>query len=133
MAAATPPTAASRPTPGQPPGEPPIAIDYLAKDFASFLQGLSDFSAARYPLWVERSEADFGIMLMEVLSALADELSYLQDRVAAEGTLDTATQRLSLLRHARLVDYEPAPAMAASAVVQLDVAPPGPDGRRCRT
>ena len=68
---------------------------------------LSEFSAARYPLWVKRSEADFGVMLMEVLSALADELSYLQDRVAAEATIGTATQRLSLVRHARLVDYEP--------------------------
>ena len=49
-------------------------------------------------------------MLMEALSAIADELSYLQDRVAAESTLETATQRLSLVRHARLVDYEPTPA-----------------------
>ena len=47
---------------------------------------------------------------MEALAALADELSYYQDRVAAEATLPTATQRLSAVRHARLVDYEPAPA-----------------------
>ena len=91
---------------------------------------LSNFSAARYPLWAERSEADFGVMLMEALSALADELSYLQDRVAAEATIGTATQRLSLVRHARLVDYEPMPALAASTVLQFDVAPaePGADG-----
>ena len=109
-----------------PSGEPPVAIDYLSKDFTSFCQALSNFSAARYPGWVERSEADFGVMLMEALSALADELSYLQDRVAAEATLDTATQRLSLVRHARLVDYEPAPATAATTVVQFDVAPAAP-------
>ena len=46
---------------------------------------------------------------MEALAAIADELSYYQDRVAAESTLLTATQRLSVLRHARLVAYEPAP------------------------
>jgi hypothetical protein len=103
---------------------PAVPIDYLAKDFASFCQALSDFSAARYPQWVERSEADFGVMLMEALSALADELSYLQDRVAAEATLDTATQRLSLVQHARLVDYEPTPPLAATAVIQVDVAEP---------
>jgi hypothetical protein len=114
--------------PGPPPGDPAVPVDYLAKDFSSFLQALSNFSAARYPLWAERSEADFGIMIMELLSALADELSYLQDRVAAEAMIDTATQRLSLVRHSRLVDYEPAPALAASTVVQLDVAPPGPPG-----
>ena len=85
-------------------------------------QALSDFSSLRYPLWVERSEADVGVMLMEALSAVADELSYLQDRVAAEATLGTATQRVSLVRHARLVDYEPSPAIAATTTLQLDVA-----------
>ena len=115
-------------TAGSLPGGPPVPVDYLAKDFASFLTALSSFSAARYPLWTERSEADFGVMLMEALSALADELSYLQDRVAAEATIGTATQRLSLVRHVRLVDYEPVPALAASTVLQFDVAPAVPGG-----
>jgi hypothetical protein len=57
----------------------PVTIDYLAKDFSSFTQALSEFSADRYPAWVERSEADLGQVLMEALAALADELSYLQD------------------------------------------------------
>jgi len=107
----------------EPPDGEPVPIDYLAKDFDSFRQALSDFSKQRYPLWVERSEADVGVMLMEVLSAVADELSYLQDRVAGEATLATATQRVSLVRHARLVDYEPAPATAATTLLQLDVGP----------
>ncbi len=106
----------------EPPEGEPVAIDYLAKDFTSFKQALSDFSHQRYPLWVERSEADVGVMLMEVLSAVADELSYLQDRVAAEATLATATQRVSLVRQARLVDYEPSPAIAATTTVQANVA-----------
>ena len=59
--------------------------------------------------WQERSEADFGVMFLEALSAVADDLSYTQDRVAAEATLMTATQRRSVVRHARLVDYEPTP------------------------
>ena len=103
------------------PDEEQVPIDYLAKDFGSFRQALSEFSAQRYPAWVERSEADLGVMLMEALAAMADELSYYQDRVLAESTLATATQRLSVVRHARLVDYEPAPATVASAVLQLDV------------
>jgi len=107
-----------------PPADAP-PIDYLAKDFLSFRKALSDFSALRYPQWQERAEADFGVMFMEALSALADDLSYTQDRVAAEATLDTATQRRSVVRHARLVDYEPRPAVAASVVLQFDVAAPG--------
>jgi hypothetical protein len=112
-----------------PPGCPPeaadqVPIDYLAKDFASFQQALSEFSALRYPAWVERSEADTGVVLMEVLAAMADELSYYQDRVWAESTIQTATQRLSAVRHARLVDYEPAPATVATTVLQLNVSSP---------
>lgn len=92
-------------------------IDYLAKDFASFRQVLSDYSAQAYPAWQERSEADFGVMFMESLCSIADDLSYQQDRIAAEAFLDTATQRLSVVRQARLVDYEPRPATAARVLL----------------
>src|SRR5665213_1394344 len=125
-----------------PPAEgdtPPI--DYLAKDFLSFRQALLDFSALRYPEWQERSEADFGVMFAEALAAVGDDLSYTQDRVAAEAALDTATQRRSLVRHARMVDYEPRRATGAVVMLQfnvganvnsiahgLAVSAPGPDG-----
>jgi hypothetical protein len=102
------------------PRDPP-PIDYLAKDFLSFRKALSDFSSLRYPEWQERAEADFGMMFLEALSSLADDLSYTQDRIAAEGTLDTATQRRSMVRHARLVDYEPAPATSSRALLQFNV------------
>ena len=107
-----------------PPAEadtPPI--NYLAKDFLSFRQALLDFSALRYPDWQERSEADFGVMFLEALSALADDFSYMQDRVAAEAALVTATQRRSVVRHARLVDYEPSPSCSSNVMLQFDVAP----------
>jgi hypothetical protein len=103
-----------------PPSDAP-PVDYLAKDFLSFRQALLDFSALRYPEWQERSEADFGMMFLEALCALADDLSYQQDRIAAEMALDTATQRRSVVRLARLVDYEPRPAVTASVWLQLDV------------
>jgi hypothetical protein len=100
-------------------------IDYLSRDCFSFQQALLAFSSLRYPNWVERSEADFGMMMSEVLSAVGDELSYLQDRVAAEATLSTATQRRSLVSLARLVDYEPQPATSASTLLQCNVAAKG--------
>jgi hypothetical protein len=96
-------------------------IDYLAKDFLSFRQALADFSALRYPEWRERSEADLGMMFLEALSGLADDLSYTQDRVAAEAALDTATQRRSIVRLARLVDYEPRPATSSRVLLQFNV------------
>jgi hypothetical protein len=110
------------PLPPCPPlaGNPP-PIDYQAKDFLSFRKALLNFSALRYPEWQERSEADFGVMFLEALAGLADDLSYTQDRVAAEATLETATQRRSIVRLARLVDYEPRPATSASVQLQFNV------------
>jgi hypothetical protein len=104
-------------------------IDYLAKDFQSFRRALSDFSALRYPAWQERSEADFGSMFMEALCAVADDLSYQQDRLAAQAYFDTATERRSIVRHARLVDYEPRPATASRVLLRFDaIAGPIPAG-----
>jgi hypothetical protein len=100
----------------------PPAIDYTAKDFGSFVQALSAFSAQAYPTWQERSEADLGVVVMEALAALADELSYYQDRVAVEAGIETATQRRSLVSLARLVDYEPAPVQSAQATLLCAVA-----------
>ena len=107
-------------------------IDYLAKDYQSFRQALLEFSALRYPQWVERSEADLGLVVAELISAVGDEFSYLQDRVAAEGSLPTATQRRSLVSLARLVDYEPTPGVSATTLVQCNVSAPGsvPAGAR---
>ena len=82
-----------------------FAVEYRARDFDSFRRALLDFASQRYPDWKERLEADAGVMLIEVMSALGDEMAYYQDRVAREAYLETATQRRSLRRHARLVDY----------------------------
>lgn len=82
-----------------------ISIDYSSRDFWSFRRALLDFASLRYPDWKDRLEADAGIMLTEVMSALGDEMAYYQDRVAREAYLETATQQRSIRRLARLVDY----------------------------
>lgn len=80
-------------------------IDYLARDFWSYRTALLDFASLRYPDWADRLEADAGVMMAELMSALGDEMAYYQDRVSREAYLETATQRRSIRRHARLVDY----------------------------
>ena len=81
------------------------AIDYLAKDFGSFRSLMLDRLSLLAPDWRERSAADVGVALVELLAYIADELSYRQDAVATEAYLATARRRTSLRRHARLVDY----------------------------
>ena len=81
-------------------------INYLAKDYASFRQLILDRLALLVPEWKERHIPDLGITLVELLAYTGDYLSYFQDAVATESYLDTARQRISVRRHARLVDYK---------------------------
>jgi baseplate J-like protein len=82
------------------------AISYLAKDYASFRQLILDRIAVLSPEWQEQNAADFGITLIELLAYAGDYLSYRQDAVATEAYLGTARRRISVRRHARLVDYQ---------------------------
>lgn len=85
--------------------EPGPVIDYLAKDYASFRRVMLDRMAVLMPQWKERNAADLGVMLVEALAYTADQLSYQQDAVATEAYLGTARRRISVRRHARLMDY----------------------------
>lgn len=80
-------------------------LNYLAKDYASFKQLIYDRLALTVPDWQERHVPDIGVALVELLAYVGDYLSYYQDAVATEAYLDTARQRISVRRHARLVDY----------------------------
>jgi len=80
-------------------------LDYLVKDYASFRRLMLDRMASLVPEWKERSPADAHVALVELLAYTADRLSYFQDAVATEAYLGTARRRISLRRHARLLDY----------------------------
>jgi hypothetical protein len=109
-------------------------IDYLAKDYSSFRRLLFDRLNAIAPEWRERSPADFGVALLELMAYLGDQLSYYQDAVATEAYLGTARRRISVRRHARLVDYRLHEGVNARAWIHLRIGPgadgailPGPD------
>jgi hypothetical protein len=97
-------------------------VDYLARDFVSLRNALLDFASQRYPTWQRPIEADVGVMLLETLAALGDELSYLQDRHNREAYLETASERRSLRRKARLLDHEIHDGRMASTLLELTVA-----------
>jgi len=105
--------------PPQPRAEP--EIDYLAKDYASFRRLLLDRLAVLMPQWQERTPADMGVALVEVLAYVGDYLSYQQDAVSTEAYLSTARRRTSVRRHARLVDYFMHDGCNARAWVQVQV------------
>src|SRR6516225_1540599 len=110
------------PVPALPaPAEIPVVIDYLAKDYSSFRQALLDFVSVRTPAWVERSEADLGVMLLDLFAYTPDNLSYMQDRVANEAFLMTATQRRSVAGHLQLIGYQLDEGASAHTWLQFQV------------
>src|SRR5262249_57995500 len=109
-----------------PPLRPPVVgaqpdIDYLAKDYQGFRRLMLDRLSLLAPGWTERSAADIGVMLVELLAYAADNLSYRQDAIANEAYLATARRRVSVRRHARLVDYALHDGCNARAWVQVRV------------
>ncbi|MBV9171874.1 MAG: baseplate J/gp47 family protein [Chloroflexi bacterium] len=80
-------------------------LDYEAKDYESFRGVLLDLVARLNPGWLERSPADLGIALVELLAYAGDRLSYLQDALMNEAYLDRVRLRISARRLARLLDY----------------------------
>jgi hypothetical protein len=96
-------------------------IDYLAKDFDSFKHTLICAMQQRVPNWQPTSEADMDQVLIDLIAADADELSDFQDRTLNEAFLATARKRVSLARHARLMDYHIHQGNQASSWLALKV------------
>jgi hypothetical protein len=117
-------------TPAPPPASDP-PIDYLAKDYDTFRHLLMAWLEQKVPGWQPSSEADLSQMLLSLFAAAADEISDYQDRVMNEAYLATARRRVSLARHARLMDYHVHQGNQASAWLALELQPgtevqPGP-------
>jgi hypothetical protein len=84
----------------------PPDINYLARDFEGFRQVMLDRLASLSPSWKETHVPDLGVAVVETLAYAADHLSYQQDAASTEAYLGTARSRISLRRHAHLVDYQ---------------------------
>jgi hypothetical protein len=110
-------------SPDCPPGAPvPPPINYLAKDYGSFRTVMLDRLNQLMPAWGGSSEADLGVALSEVIAYVGGHLSYQQDAVATEAYLQTARSRISLRRHAILVDYHVHDGCNARALVRVEAA-----------
>jgi hypothetical protein len=106
------------------PDRPAPVVDYLARDFASFRRLMLDRLSTSMPVWRDAEPADVVQTVVEVLAYAADQLSYYQDAVATESYLGTARRRVSVRRHARLLDYSMHEGCNARAWIDLHV-----DGR----
>jgi len=84
-----------------------------------------DRLAVTTPGWAETHASDIGMAMVEALAYTADHLSYQQDAVGTEAYIATARSRISLRRHAKLVDYRINEGCNARTWVYLNTASDG--------
>src|SRR5215208_4229674 len=101
--------------------------DYTNRDYDSFVESLLDVAAVKLPEWTDRSENDFGRLILELFAYVGDVISYYLDRVANEAFLATAVERRSVIDLLSLIGYTldtPSPASVVVAVTPKDAATP---------
>lgn len=95
----------------------PPAIDYTSRDYNSILNDLLSIKQTFVPDWTSTSANDIGVALLELYAYVADGMHYYTDRIANEAFLETATQRASVIRLARLLGYTPGGSIASTVTL----------------
>lgn len=114
----------AKPTPVKLDNRPGLsAIAYRVGTFSSFRQAMLQSIAGTPELAALRTRRsdDYAITILELWATVADILTFYQERIANEAFLRTANLRDSVLRLARLLDYQLRPGVAATAYLALTV------------
>jgi Baseplate J-like protein len=95
------------------------AIAFRTGTYATFRQSMLQRIARTPALSALRTRADddYAITVLDLWATIADILTFYQERIANEGFLRTARLRDSILRMARLLDYQLRPGVAATTVL----------------
>ncbi|WP_079049361.1 putative baseplate assembly protein [Streptomyces torulosus] len=115
----------STPVPGGAPGVPNApgrpALSYRITTHGDTLaRSLAEVSR-RLPGLTTHSTDDPAVALLDAWASVADIVAFYQERIANEGFLRTATERVSVRELARSVGYELRPGAAASAYLSFTV------------
>ncbi|MET9846904.1 putative baseplate assembly protein [Streptomyces ossamyceticus] len=115
----------STPVPGGAPGVPNApgrpALSYRITTHGDTLaRSLAEVSR-RLPGLTTHSTDDPAVALLDAWASVADIVAFYQERIANEGFLRTATERVSVRELARSIGYELRPGAAASAYLSFTV------------
>lgn len=103
--------------------------DFTDRDFESLRRRLRSLVLSTFPAWTDETTTNFGNLLIELFAYVGDMMSFYQDAQAAESRITTAVQRKNLLALAKLLNYVPAGAQAATATVTFTLSAPVVGGR----
>jgi hypothetical protein len=104
------------------PGLPALSYRVATQQtaLARMLAALTEASqGTSLQLLTTRDLDDAAIAMLDAFAIVADVLSFYDERIANEGYLGTATERLSVLELARAVGYELTPGVAASTYLSF--------------
>lgn len=94
-------------------------VDYTSRDYEAIISDL----VAKIPFftseWTDTNPSDFGIVLLELFSMVADSLHFQVDRALNESYLPTATARRSVVNLLKLIDYELSSASPATVDIKF--------------
>lgn len=106
----------------------PTTVDYTSRDYYSLREAMIARVKDRLTVteggadvsrWSGTDPNDFGIALIEAFAYMGDIMSYYIDRVANEMSIDTASQRESILSLSSMFGYTPAGYQSATSTFAL--------------
>lgn len=102
-------------------------LKYTSRDYQSIVVDLLDAIPSLTDTWTSREDSDPGIVLVKLMSALGDMLSYNFDKQALEYYAPTVTQRKNANKLFSLIGYPMHWYQASKTTVTLTYEPPMPD------
>lgn len=101
-------------------------LRYTSRDFESIKADLIDAIPGLTSLWTSREDGDPGIVLIKLMSALGDMLSFNFDKQALEYYAPTVTQRKNASKLFSLIGYSMHWYKGAKTTVNITYTPPMP-------
>ena len=98
-------------------------VNLSTRDYAGYRTDMINQLKAKIPEYSDFSSSDMGIVLIELLAYQLDSLSYYIDKITNELFLDTAYEKESVSRLARMLGYEMAESTPAKYLQVFEIIP----------
>ncbi len=102
---------------------PKPAISYTNRDYDATIEAMKTHLATKFPdTFKDFTESNVGIAFIEIIAFSIDVLSFMLDYQANETFLDTARDRVNIIKFAKLVGYKVRGATSAAVQVKGTIA-----------
>lgn len=98
-------------------------VNLSTRDYAGYRTDMINQLKAKIPEYSDFSSSDMGIVLIELLAYQLDSLSYYIDKITNELFLDTAYEKESVSRLARMLGYDMAESTPAKYLQVFEIIP----------